>query len=94
MAFEPTVCTETVTLLRALTLGAGQACVSMGTGSILTLVAGFVLAVVALQFGANRLLGALKAPKRAPPPAPAPQDSLSGPGYDGGPIKTTGAWRG
>jgi hypothetical protein len=48
-------CTETVSILYALVLGAGEACVRIDIWSILSAFAAFMVIVVILQFLARRL---------------------------------------
>ncbi|MDA8746966.1 hypothetical protein N9M66_02010 [Litoreibacter sp.] len=61
MAFQTTpICESTVSLLRAITLGADGACVSLNTWSVLSLVGGFVVAVVVLQWVGRRVIGGRK----------------------------------
>lgn len=59
-------CTETISLLRALVFGAGDACVLISVPSILGLIVPFVAIVVALQWLARRVL--LGPPARAARP--------------------------
>ncbi len=54
-AIQPT-CQETVSLLRALFMGADGACVDLGGWSLIFALAGFVTGVFLLQKLANRLL--------------------------------------
>jgi len=62
-AIQPS-CTETVSLLTALFLGADGACVDLSGRSLVFALVGFVLVVFLLQKLANRLLfGRRKAPQ-------------------------------
>lgn len=55
-------CPETVSLLRALVLGAGEACVQISVPSLIGLLVPFVVVVLGLQWLTRRLL--FGAPKR------------------------------
>ncbi|SFR52144.1 hypothetical protein [Litoreibacter janthinus] len=91
MAFEAiAACETTVSLLRAVTLGAGDACVSLDLWSLAAFGAVFIGAVIALQFGAHRALGLRKSRKPMAPPAKVDAFDVK---YDGGPIKSTEGWR-
>lgn len=47
--FGTTTCRETITLWEAVLFGAGDACISLGTGSIMSLIALFLAAVLILK---------------------------------------------
>lgn len=87
MAFAVTpVCETTISLLRAFTMGADNACISMNLWSVATVVVPFVGGVVVLQYLARRLLGKTPARKAVPLDASANV-------YGAGPIRSTGARR-
>ena len=92
-------CKETVSLLRAVTLGAGDACILMSTTSILTLVAGFVLGVLAIVLVVKWLIARNSKPSHhsnlhgSSLPEPTADLPFENSSYDGGPIRSTGAWR-
>ena len=86
MVFEnSSSCETTVSLLRALTLGSGESCISMDLWSVATLLVPFVCGVVVLQYIARRLLGYGKT--RKPVLAEKPTETYASP------IESTGAWR-
>ena len=59
-------CSETVSLLRALTLGAGEACVEISLPSLISVLVPFIASVLVLQWLARRVL--FGPPKRRPDP--------------------------
>jgi hypothetical protein len=85
-------CADTVSILWAVFRGAGQACVSVDTVSIVTALIPFVLGVVVLQWVARRLWAKATGPK-TPTPQKAAKAGPFDTDYDGGPIKTTRGWR-
>ena len=58
--YETDPCTETVSILEAIVLGAGEACVNVNPVSVLTALIPFVIAVVVLQIAANRMVARLR----------------------------------
>lgn len=54
-------CAETVSILYAVTMGAGDACIRIDIWSILTAFGGFIVLVVIAQFAARKLWARLTA---------------------------------
>ncbi len=81
-------CAETVSILYAVIFGAGEACVLVSAGSILTAFAAFMVLVVLAQYVARRLWARVTG--AATTPEATPQKPFSRhPDYDGGPIRST-----
>ena len=59
-------CSETVGLLYAILFGAGDACIMLSMGSILTVLAAFFVVVIIAQFIARKLWVRLREPSPAP----------------------------
>jgi len=88
---SPPACETVVSLLRAFTLGAEGACISMDLWSVATVIIPFIVGVVVLQYLGRRLVGPRGASKRAPLDASANVYGADAPGA--GPVRSTGAWR-
>lgn len=86
---DPSDCAEVVSIIRAIVFGADGACVDVGTGSLIGLVAAFIAAVVVLRFAGVFALAGIGALlfHRAKPEAAEDET-----GYES-PIRSTGAWR-
>ncbi len=96
--FEAGLCRTTVSILEAIVFGAGNACVDIGTTSMLSAVAVFIGAVVLIRFIAMRLLrvifpGLFGKKRTANVPPVQPDNGLQRKPYES-PIKSTGAWGG
>ena len=97
MLFEANACRETGSVIEALIFGAGDACIDLGLGSLLTGVALFIGSAVALRvFGSwalRRAFGSLRRPKYLPPPfVEAPEETgLQRMPYES-PIRSTRRW--
>ena len=96
MLFEDT-CHQTVSILEALLLGAGDACIDIGIGSLLGGIVLFVVCVVTLRHVGSTLLRFIL-PKRRNhseralmPDARDKADALERLPYEP-PIRSTGAW--
>ena len=95
--FEAATCSETVTIIEAILLGADGACVDIGVTSLLGGVALFIGAVIGLRFVGISLLRRVFPSLRR---ASKPSDEISVPQLEEGlkrlpyesPIKSTGAW--
>ena len=59
-------CAVTVSILYAIVFGAGDACIMVSMGSVLTALGAFMVLVIFAQFIARRLWARLRAP--SPPP--------------------------
>ena len=81
-------CIETVSILYAVIFGAGDACVLISMGSILTAFAAFMVLVVLAQYVARRLWARVSGQSKPADPASPPTFSRH-PDYDGGPIMST-----
>ena len=106
MAFQATSsCEQTVGLLEMIlssfTGGVGDACLLLGPSSIASFAIAFVVVVVVAQLLGSYVVSWLLSPDNdgywdGDEPLPDARelgDSLLKPHYDGGPIKSTGAWR-
>ena len=90
MAFHNVQCVETVSVVEAVIFGSGEACISIGLGSLLGGVTLFILVVVVLRYiGARLLLSALS--KRSAKDNDRKEVGLKPMPYES-PIKSTGAW--
>lgn len=69
-----TTCTETVSILYAIAFGAGDACVDVGAGSILTAFAAFMVLVVIAQFLTRKLWAKLTQSQHHASPEPVMPD--------------------
>ena len=91
---EMQTCPDTVSGLEALILGADGACIDLGLGSILGLVAAFVAAVVILKVTGRTLLNLVFARRRKleiqpfPPTRDDPRN-LDPSALEQGPIRST-----
>lgn len=56
-------CTETVSLLYAIVFGAGDACIMVSMGSLLTALVVFLMLVILAQFLARKLWKGLRGPE-------------------------------
>lgn len=61
-----TECTETVSILYAIVFGAGDACIMLGMGSLLTALVAFLVLVIIAQFIARKLWKGLREPDTPP----------------------------
>ncbi|MBT8459288.1 MAG: hypothetical protein HKP37_06450 [Boseongicola sp.] len=97
MLFEVAVCTETVSIIQAVTFGADGACIDISPVSLLGGVAMFIAAVVALRFmGASIIRRGFpslrqKADAKDPETEVRSADGLQRMPYES-PIRSTGAW--
>lgn len=89
--FDTVTCRTSVSLWEAVLFGAGEACISLSVGSIMSLVALFVLAVITLKLAATfvitRLIGSHYKRKKAA--IDAAYDARTPPPIDDGPIRST-----
>ena len=88
-------CQTTVFILEAVILGTNGDCIDLGPGSILSAVAGFMVAVVVLKILGKAILvrmasGLSSKPAAAADPVEAPDvpGRIGKTDYDGGPIRS------
>lgn len=93
--FEATQCREVVSILEAVLFGADGACIDLGMASILTGVALFMGAVLALRvagsFALRRLFSGLRRDRSKIAPELDEGPGLKPMPYES-PIRSTGAW--